>query len=398
MSENNQIALRQEPSLFNIATLVEANDFSLQMSKAKLIPAHLQGSPSDCLRVVMQAAKWGMDPFAVADKTSVISGKLMYEGQLVAAVINTRANLSKRLSYTFSGTGAQRLLVVAGTIRGEAEALTIDLTYSQACAINKNGQMQKNPDQQMCYIGARIWARRHMPELMLGVTAADEIPDDVAVMENVTGTAEVVPEPVAQRQAPPPRAKKGAAAVVENADKPKAEPVIEAVATVVEPTPAPAPAPAPVAKPEPVATPIAAKYEEAKKAATIEAAPVAAPVAAAASKAPRTTLNDGEEITAVCTVLASKGMVLITNKIPAAGACVEIDGDFKGTIYHNVGGVADRDINEKDVNVVPIKAWTPGNRVAVKLLGKFAKGLGKVLVRVVDVSEAPADESAVDLG
>jgi hypothetical protein len=394
MSENNQITLRQEPSLFNIATLSEANDFSLQMSKAKLIPAHLQQSPSDCLRVVMQAAKWGMDPFAVADKTSVISGKLMYEGQLVAAVINTRANLSKRLSYTFSGTGAQRLLVVAGTIRGESEALTIDLTYSQACAINKNGQMQKNPDQQMCYIGARIWARRHMPELMLGVTAADEIPDDVTVMENVTGTAEVVPEPVPQRQAPPPRAKKGAAAVVENADKPKAEPVIEAVATVVEPTPAPTPAP--VAKqPEPVATPIAAKYEEAKKAATIEPAAKAEP---AAAKVPRTTLNDGEEITAVCTVLASKGMVLITNKIPAAGACVEIDGEFKGTIYHNVGGVSDRDINEKDVNVVPIKAWTPGNRVAVKLLGKFAKGLGKVLVRVVDVSEAPADDSAVDLG
>lgn len=399
MSENNQIAIRQEPSLFNIATLVEANDFSLQMSKAKLIPAHLQGSPSDCLRVVMQAAKWGMDPFAVADKTSVISGKLMYEGQLVAAVINTRANLSKRLSYTFSGTGAQRLLVVAGTIRGESEALTIDLSYSQACAINKNGQMQKNPDQQMCYIGARIWARRHMPELMLGVTAADEIPDDVATMENVTGTAEpVVTEPVPQRQAPPPRAKKGAAAVVENADKPKAEPVIEAVTTVVEPTPAPVAAP--ITKPEPVATPIAAKYEEAKKAATIEvkAEPVSAPAPKAEVKAPRTTLNDGEEITAVCTVTASKGMVLITNKIPAAGACVEIDGEFKGTIYHNVGGVADRDINEKDVNVVPIKAWTPGNRVAVKLLGKFAKGLGKVLVRVVDVTEAPADDSAVDLG
>ena len=396
MSDNNQLAIHQGNAtapLFNIATLSEANDFSLQMSKAKLIPAHLQQSPSDCLRVVLQAAKWGMDPFAVADKTSVISGKLMYEGQLVAAVINTRANLSKRLSYTFSGTGAQRLLVVSGTLRGETEPITIELTYSQACAINKNGQMQKNADQQMCYIGARIWARRHMPELMLGVTAADEIPDDVTVMENVTGTAEpVVTEPVPQRQAPPPRAKKGAAAVVENADKPKAEPVIEAVATVVEPTPAPVAAPA---KAEPVATPIAAKYEEAKKAATVESA---TPTPKAEAKAPRTTLNDGEEITAVCTVLASKGMVLITNKIPAAGACVEIDGEFKGTIYHNVGGVADRDINEKDVNVVPIKAWTPGNRVAVKLLGKFAKGLGKVLVRVVDVSEAPADDSAVDLG
>ena len=127
----------QSPSLFNIATLVEANEFSLQMSKAKLIPAHLQNSPADCLRVVMQASKWNMDPFAVADKTSVISGKLMFEGQLVAAVINSRGNLAKRLSYNFTGTGAQRSLVVAGTIKGEPDPITIELTYSQACAISE---------------------------------------------------------------------------------------------------------------------------------------------------------------------------------------------------------------------------------------------------------------------
>jgi hypothetical protein len=364
----------QAPSLFNIATLVEANEFSLQMSKAKLIPAHLQNSPADCLRVVMQASKWNMDPFAVADKTSVISGKLMYEGQLVAAVINSRGNLAKRLSYTFTGTGAQRSLVVSGTIRGETEPITIDLTYSQACAINKNGQMQKNPDQQMCYIGARIWARRHMPELMLGVTAADEIPDDLTELTNVTGTADapVTPEPVAQRQAPPPRAKKGAAAVVENADKPKAEPVIETTATVVVEKAAPAPAP--------IATPIADKYEEAK---------------AAATKAPpRTSLNDAEELVATVRVVTVKGMLFLKKGVPSSGGiCADVDGEYKGTIYHEHGGTADRELTDKDVNVTPLPIWTVGNTVRAKLLGKLPNGAKAALIRVMEVAEAPADEA-----
>jgi len=370
----------QAPSLFNIATLVEANEFSLQMSKAKLIPAHLQGSPSDCLRVVMQAAKWGMDPFAVADKTSVISGKLMYEGQLVAAVINTRANLGKRLGYTFSGTGAQRSLTVSGTIRGETEPLTIELTYTQACSINKNGQMQKNPDQQMCYIGARIWARRHMPELMLGVTTADEIPDDVTELTNVTGTADapVTPEPVPQRQAPPPRAKKGAAAVVENADKPKVDPVIDTTATVVVEKAAPTPAP--------IATPIADKYEEAKAAAT-KAPPVA----------PRTSLNDAEELVATVRVVSVKGMLFLKKGVPSSGGiCAEVDGEYKGTIYHEHGGTADRELTDKDVNVTPLPIWTVGNTVRAKLLGKLPNGAKNALIRVMEVTEAPADEAAVE--
>lgn len=372
----------QAPSLFNIATLVEANEFSLQMSKAKLIPAHLQNSPADCLRVVMQAAKWNMDPFAVADKTSVIGGKLMYEGQLVAAVINSRGNLGKRLSYNFSGTGAQRSLVVAGTIRGETEPITIELTYSQACAINKNGQMQKNPDQQMCYIGARIWARRHMPELMLGVTAADEIPDDVTELTNVTGTADapaVVADPVPQRQAPPPRAKKGAAAVAEN----KPEPVIEAVATVVVEKAAPIVATPP---PAPVATPIADKYEEAKVAAT-KPAPVAS----------RTSLNDAEELVATVRVVTVKGMLFLKKGVPSSGGiCAEVDGDYKGTIYHEHGGTADRELTDKDVAVTPLPIWTVGNTVRAKLLGKLPNGAKNALIRVMEVLEAPADEAAVE--
>ena len=59
------------------------------MSTGKLVPAHLQKSPGDCLMVVELAMRFRMSPFAVAQCTSVIQGKLMLEGKLVAAAINS---------------------------------------------------------------------------------------------------------------------------------------------------------------------------------------------------------------------------------------------------------------------------------------------------------------------
>ena len=51
------------------------------------VPQHLQGNPADCMAVVMQAAQWRMNPFAVAQKTHVVQGTLGYEAQLVNAVV-----------------------------------------------------------------------------------------------------------------------------------------------------------------------------------------------------------------------------------------------------------------------------------------------------------------------
>jgi hypothetical protein len=52
----------------------------------------------------MQAARWGMDPFAVAQKTSSwVTGVLGYEAQLVNAVINTMAPTKDRIHFEWFG-------------------------------------------------------------------------------------------------------------------------------------------------------------------------------------------------------------------------------------------------------------------------------------------------------
>lgn len=142
------------------------------MATAKLVPAALQKSPADCFMVIQQAIRWQMDPFAVAQECSVIQSKLMHSGKLVAAVVNARGNLTKRLSYEYSGEGDERTVTVSGQLLGEAEPRVISVVLKNAKT--QNQQWQKQPDQQLMYHGVRVWARRHTPELLLGVYSPEE--------------------------------------------------------------------------------------------------------------------------------------------------------------------------------------------------------------------------------
>lgn len=169
-------------------SLSEALALSQQMASAKLVPAALQKSPGDCLLVIEQAMRWGMSPFAAAQEVSVIQGKLMYSGKIVAAAVQSAGILSGRLAYDYSGEGEERAVTVSGTLRGETEPRSVKVAWKDA--VTQNGIWKKQPDQQLAYHGARVWARRHVPEVMLGVYSPEE-------MDTFTGpTIEATPEPI----------------------------------------------------------------------------------------------------------------------------------------------------------------------------------------------------------
>lgn len=145
------------------------------MAKANLVPAHLRGDEkiADCFLVAAQAFRWRMDPFSVAQHTFVTSGKLGYEGKLIAGLINASGKLETNLRPVYSGDGQGRKVVIVGRIRGEPEDRTIDGTV--AGWKTSNEKWQSMPDQMLFYRGAREWARRHMPEVMLGISAEEEV-------------------------------------------------------------------------------------------------------------------------------------------------------------------------------------------------------------------------------
>ncbi|NHN93898.1 recombinase RecT, partial [Acetobacter sicerae] len=77
-----------------------------------------------------------------------------------------------RLDYDFSGVGDSRKVFVMGRIKGEAKDRTVEVLLKDARTTNE--WWTKTPDQMLAYHGARVWARRHTPEVMLGVYSPEE--------------------------------------------------------------------------------------------------------------------------------------------------------------------------------------------------------------------------------
>lgn len=158
-------------------SLGEIVEFSKLMCKAgPAIPKHLRDNPGACMAVSMQALRWEMDPFAVANKSYFVNDRVAFEAQLIAAVVTTRAQLKRRLTYAFAGEGEN----LTCTISGEFDDGTVQVYTSPLFGkiTTKNSPLWKtDPQQQLGYYSVRSWARRYAPEVILGVYDREEIQD-----------------------------------------------------------------------------------------------------------------------------------------------------------------------------------------------------------------------------
>lgn len=142
------------------------------MAKTGFLARELQ-TPGGALFVMEQAMRWNMSPFSVAMEVSFISGKPMFSGKIVAAAVQSSGVLAGRLRYDYAGAGDTREITVTGTIRGEDAPRSVTVKLNDAKTNNQHWKGQ--PDQMLAYHGARVWARRHAPEVMLGVYSPEEM-------------------------------------------------------------------------------------------------------------------------------------------------------------------------------------------------------------------------------
>lgn len=198
----DNVSILTNGELFNrLRTLSE-----VMANSGNFVPDHFRGKPDACMAVVMQAARWGMDPFAVAQKTHIVgnSGVLGYEAQLVISVINSMAPTKDRLHYEWFGPWERIVgrfvektsqkgnkyiapgwsmadeagvgIRVWATLKGENEPRELVLMLSQA-QVRNSTLWASDPRQQLAYLGAKRWSRLYCPDVILGVYTPDELED-----------------------------------------------------------------------------------------------------------------------------------------------------------------------------------------------------------------------------
>ncbi|MDE9574428.1 recombinase RecT [Citrobacter portucalensis] len=167
--------------------------FATLMADSKAtVPQHLAGKPADCLAVTMQAAQWGMNPFAVAQKTHVVNGTLGYEAQLVNAVVSSSNLLATRLNYRWDGDWSKvngksdkspsLTVTVSAVLKGEAEPRELTISMAQA-GVRNSPLWEQDPRQQLAYLCVKRWARLHAPDVLLGVYTPDELQETTQRVE-----------------------------------------------------------------------------------------------------------------------------------------------------------------------------------------------------------------------
>ncbi|HDW3536636.1 TPA: recombinase RecT [Escherichia coli] len=198
---SNDIAITSQPgatvgtaaAIFSPEGMNQLVRFAELMAQSKAtVPQHLAGKPADCLAVTMQAAQWGMNPFAVAQKTHVVNGTLGYEAQLVNAVVSSSNLLTSRLNYRWDGDWSKvngktdkspsLTVTVSAVIKGEAEPRELTISMAQA-GVRNSPLWEQDPRQQLAYLCVKRWARLHAPDVLLGVYTPDELQETAPRVE-----------------------------------------------------------------------------------------------------------------------------------------------------------------------------------------------------------------------
>lgn len=149
----------------------------LMASGVNTVPKHLQGKPADCMAIIMQAARWGMDAFAVGQKTHLVNGVLGYEAQLVNAVLQTSGAIRGRFHYEYRGEG-EKVECRVGAIPANESDIVWGQWLCAADVTTKNSPLWKtNKKQQLGYLQVKNWGRAFAPGAILGVYTVDELQD-----------------------------------------------------------------------------------------------------------------------------------------------------------------------------------------------------------------------------
>ena len=197
-------------SIFNVQALSQLTAFAELMSAASIaIPDHLAGKPADCMAIVMQSMQWGMNPYAVAQKTFFVGGKIGYEAQLISAILSSTGAIRGHFHYEYAGdwskctrskevtttkTGRngnyektervrawtdedeEGLYVRVGAIlKGETEITWSEPVYLSSVVIRNSPLWSTNPKQQIAYLATKYWSRIYCPAAIMGFQDADDL-------------------------------------------------------------------------------------------------------------------------------------------------------------------------------------------------------------------------------
>lgn len=180
---------------FDPDVLLKTKEAVSALASSPLLPEHLRGRKkagkfteydkdtkiANLLLVADAARAFRCNMLMLAKASFVIGSSLDFDGRVYAALANTSGFLVHDLDYRIVGEKNDMRVIVTGQIRGEPKVREAEMHITTALANGMTDEWKRNPQQMLCYSGARQWVRRHLSKVLLGFS--DVSPDELEPTE-----------------------------------------------------------------------------------------------------------------------------------------------------------------------------------------------------------------------
>jgi hypothetical protein len=213
------VAVRpQYPTTHSNVAIWDSDDFAqmqrvaVVLTKSGLVPETLCKDGAEwlpeaviaarCTLVCNQARLWGADPLNVLQCTSLINGRLMYEGKLIAAVVSSMTGVRLRYRFGVWNTDHIEFPEDETGLHGVGERLAVrcfdpedpDRHVDGSVGLwktSRKGNPWENANnwtRQLRYRASREWARAYEPGVILGILAdGDQDIDEIVLQAKPVG-------------------------------------------------------------------------------------------------------------------------------------------------------------------------------------------------------------------
>lgn len=185
MTESVALTTQPQQQAGQLAFLHDASAFehlwrvAKAFSASRMVPPHFQGKPEDCMVALMMSQQLEVNPLLCLQNTQVISGRPGFSASFAIAMANTRGPFAGPITWASEGQGDSLSVTAMATVRatGEQVHATVDMAMAKAEGWTKNPKYRSIPEQMLRYRAATWLIRLHCPEVLLGMTTAEELVD-----------------------------------------------------------------------------------------------------------------------------------------------------------------------------------------------------------------------------
>lgn len=167
------------------------------LASSQLIPKAFQGNIPDCIIAIEMAKRIGAVPLAVLQNIYIVHGKPSWSSQFIIAVINQCGRFDP-LKFKFFGTGDGAGCVAYTSYKGDEEliegvSVTMEMAKAEGWFAKAGSKWKTMPKLMLSYRAATFFGRLYCPDLLMGMSASDEL-EDIKANEMKTPTFKTADE------------------------------------------------------------------------------------------------------------------------------------------------------------------------------------------------------------